>query len=84
MFIDRFAKFMLATQLYVVDPYLLAPIRVKARNSSAMNFMRTLEPKFSTLIQAAVIAFLLVAISFIYENEDKASAERHAVAIAGK
>ena len=48
-----------------------------------MNFMRTLEPKFSTLIQAAVIAFLLVAISFIYENEDKASAQRHAIAIAG-
>ena len=69
---------------YVVIMYPCRSSCVHGPNFPIMNFMRTLEPKISTLIQAAVIAFLLVAISFIYENEDKASAKMRSVAVAAK
>ncbi len=45
-----------------------------------MNLLKCLEPKFNTLIQAAVIAILLVVISYVYDREDKASAHMRTVA----
>jgi len=66
---------------YVVPVYPAKCTRVHVhQNCSNMDFMTRLEPKFSTLIQAAVITFLLVLISFVYDNEEKTSAEMQAVA----
>ncbi len=45
-----------------------------------MDLLKSLEPKFNTLIQAAVIAILLVVISYAYDSEDKASAQMRTVA----
>lgn len=45
-----------------------------------MNVIFRLEPRIGTLIQAAVIVFLLVVISHVFDKEDKASAEMRTVA----
>ncbi len=44
-----------------------------------MNFMKHLEPKYSTLIQATILTFLLVLISHIFEKEEAAAEELRTV-----
>ncbi len=44
-----------------------------------MDLMKRLEPKYNTLIQAAVIAFLLVVISATFNKEERASSQQQAV-----
>jgi hypothetical protein len=55
-------------------------IRVIPQKIMAMDILKSLEPKYSTLIQASLITILLVLISFVYSGEEKASSERQAVA----
>lgn len=47
-----------------------------------MGAFTRLEPKHSTLIQAAIISVLLVLISFVYTTEEKASSDQKTIALA--
>jgi hypothetical protein len=46
-----------------------------------MDILKQLEPKYTTLIQASVIIFLLALASFAFDSEKKASAEQQAIAV---
>lgn len=35
-----------------------------------MDLLKSLEPKYNTLIQAAVVVFLLLVISLVFEKEE--------------